>query len=181
MILGRTLRLTWRRPATVDFNSDVIRRSRSTDGYARHGREVCGVQVPGTRLGVSRSSVYQVNTPIDKVRGEGTCGRATDRGQRRANSRSAPTSAVCPWQTHRLQFAGILGRGGRCRLLSRRKLRNSQRSRSPKAALGVARMCLAVSADRLVLARLGLLAEPPRTRHRRPLSPKSAAPPAERS
>ena len=31
-----TLRLAWRRPETVTFNSDVIRRSRSTDGYPPH-------------------------------------------------------------------------------------------------------------------------------------------------
>ena len=40
-----------------------------------------GVQVPCTRLGVSRSSVYQMTAPIDKVRGEGNCGRVTDRGE----------------------------------------------------------------------------------------------------
>jgi hypothetical protein len=49
--------------------------------YARHGRDCCGVQVPCTRLGVSRSTVYQMSTPIDKVRDEGNCGRATDRGE----------------------------------------------------------------------------------------------------
>jgi hypothetical protein len=32
----RTFRLTWRRPETVTFNSNVIRRSRSTDGYPPH-------------------------------------------------------------------------------------------------------------------------------------------------
>ena len=49
--------------------------------YARHGRDCYGVQVPCTRLGVSRSSVYQMTAPIDKVRGEGNCGRVTDRGE----------------------------------------------------------------------------------------------------
>ena len=49
--------------------------------YARHGRDCYGVQVPCTRLGVSRSSVYQMIAPIDKVRGEGNCGRVTDRGE----------------------------------------------------------------------------------------------------
>ncbi len=49
--------------------------------YARHGRDCCGVRVPCTRPEVSRSSVYQVNPPIDKVRDEGSCGRATDRGK----------------------------------------------------------------------------------------------------
>ena len=49
--------------------------------YARHGRDCYRVQVPCTRLGVSRSSVYQMTAPIDKVRGEGNCGRVTDRGE----------------------------------------------------------------------------------------------------
>ena len=49
--------------------------------YARHGRDCNGVQVPCTRLGVSRSSVYQMIAPIDKVLDEGNCGRATDRGE----------------------------------------------------------------------------------------------------
>ena len=49
--------------------------------YARHGRDWNGVQVPCTRLGVSRSSAYQMTTPIDKVLDEGNCGRATDRGE----------------------------------------------------------------------------------------------------
>ena len=52
-----------------------------TNWYARHGRDCSGVQVPCTRPEVSRRSVYQVNTPIDQVRGEGNCGRATDRGK----------------------------------------------------------------------------------------------------
>lgn len=39
------------------------------------------VEVPCTRLGVVRRSVYQMIAPIDKVRGEGNCGRATDRGE----------------------------------------------------------------------------------------------------
>jgi hypothetical protein len=49
--------------------------------YARHGRDCCGVQVPCTSLRVSRSSVYQMTTPIGKVLDEGNCGRATDRGE----------------------------------------------------------------------------------------------------
>jgi len=49
--------------------------------YARHGGDCCGVQVPCTKLGVSRRSIYQMNTPIDKVLDEGNCGRATDRGE----------------------------------------------------------------------------------------------------
>jgi hypothetical protein len=49
--------------------------------YARHGRDCNGVQVPCTRLGVSRSSAYQMTTPIDKVRGEGNCARATGGGE----------------------------------------------------------------------------------------------------
>ena len=32
-------------------------------------------------LGVLRRSVYQMITPIDKARGEGNCGRVTDRGE----------------------------------------------------------------------------------------------------
>ena len=55
--------------------------SRATLWYARHGRDCSGVQVPCTRPEVSRRSVYQVDTPIDQVRGEGNCGRATDRGK----------------------------------------------------------------------------------------------------
>ncbi len=98
------------------------------------------------------------NSVADRDRRRGLPSWYAGDGQPRPTSRSAPTSAVCPPQTHRLHFAAILGRGGRCRPLPRRKLRNSQRSTSPKAALGVARMCLAASADRLVLARLGLLA-----------------------
>ena len=39
--------------------------------YARHGRDCNGVQVPCTRLGVSRSSGYQMIAPIDKVLDEG--------------------------------------------------------------------------------------------------------------
>ena len=35
---------------------------------------ICGVQVPCARLGVSRSTVYQMSTPINKARGEGNCG-----------------------------------------------------------------------------------------------------------
>ena len=50
-------------------------------GYARHGRDCCGVQVPCRSLVVSRSSAYQSITLIDKVRGEGNCGRVTDRGK----------------------------------------------------------------------------------------------------
>ena len=57
------------------------RRSRASAGYARHGRDCNGVQVPCTKLGVSRNSVYQMNLPIDKVLGEGNCGEATDRGE----------------------------------------------------------------------------------------------------
>ena len=34
----------------------------------------CGVQVPCARLGVSRSTVYQMSTPIGKALGEGNCG-----------------------------------------------------------------------------------------------------------
>ena len=49
--------------------------------YARHGRDCYGVRVPCARLGVSRSSVYQMTAPIDKVRGEGNRGRVTDRGK----------------------------------------------------------------------------------------------------
>lgn len=49
--------------------------------YARHGRDCNGVQVPCTRLGVSRRSVYQMIAPIDKVLDEGNCGRVTDRGE----------------------------------------------------------------------------------------------------
>jgi len=49
--------------------------------YARHGRDCCGVQVPCTRLGVSRRSVYQMIALIDQVLDEGNCGRATDRGE----------------------------------------------------------------------------------------------------
>jgi len=49
--------------------------------YARHGRDCYGVQVPCTKLGVSRRSVYQMNAPIEKVLDEGDCGRATDRGE----------------------------------------------------------------------------------------------------
>ena len=56
-------------------------RSGSSVWYARHGRDTCGVQVPCTRLGVSRRSAYQMITPIDKVLGEGNCGRVTDRGE----------------------------------------------------------------------------------------------------
>ena len=33
-----------------------------------------GVQVPCARLGVSRSTVYQMSTPINKALGEGNCG-----------------------------------------------------------------------------------------------------------
>ena len=50
-------------------------------GYARHGRDCCGVKVPCTSLRVSRRSAYQMTTPIGKVLDEGNCGRATDRGE----------------------------------------------------------------------------------------------------
>ena len=40
-----------------------------------------GVQVPCARPGASRSTVYQMSTPIGKARGEGNCGRVTNRGK----------------------------------------------------------------------------------------------------
>jgi hypothetical protein len=50
-------------------------------GYARHGRDCCGVQVPCTSLRVLRRSAYQMIAPIGKVLDEGNCGRAADRGE----------------------------------------------------------------------------------------------------
>ena len=65
----------------VTITNHPYPRSPASAGYARQGRDCYGVQVPCTRLGVSRSSVYQMTAPIDKVRGEGNCGRVTDRGE----------------------------------------------------------------------------------------------------
>ncbi len=40
------------------------------------------MEVPCTKLGVEKEDQYaKWITPIDKVRGEGNCGRATDRGK----------------------------------------------------------------------------------------------------
>ena len=63
----RTAAVTGPPPANYDLKSRVIGGSRSPHGYARHGRDCDGVQVPSTRLGISRSSVYQMTTPIEKV------------------------------------------------------------------------------------------------------------------
>jgi len=53
--------------------------------YARHGHKFMGCRpsgsVPCARLGVSRRSVYQMTTPIDKALGEGNCVRATVGGK----------------------------------------------------------------------------------------------------
>ena len=77
----RTTRFSRWRPKSVAFRTDLTRHSAAIDCVRRHGRDCCGVQVPCTRLGVSGSSVYQMTAPIDKVRGEGNCGRVTDRGE----------------------------------------------------------------------------------------------------
>ena len=64
-------------PGYRDFGSSL--------GYARHGHKFMGCHpsgsVPCARLGVSRRSVYQMTTPIDKALGEGNCVRATVGGK----------------------------------------------------------------------------------------------------
>jgi hypothetical protein len=69
------------RGVKLGFRTDFAEVSGPTLGYARHGRDCNGVQVPCTRLEISRSSVYQMTTPIEKVLDEGNCGEATDRGE----------------------------------------------------------------------------------------------------
>jgi hypothetical protein len=49
--------------------------------YARHGRDFIGCKSRVRDWESSRRTAYQMSTPIDKVRGEGNCGRATDRGE----------------------------------------------------------------------------------------------------
>jgi hypothetical protein len=48
-------------------------------GYARHGRDGCGVRVPCMSLGTFRRSVYQMIAPLRQVRDEGNCARVTER------------------------------------------------------------------------------------------------------
>jgi len=50
-------------------------------GYARHGRDCCGVRVPCTSLGTFRRSVYQMIALQREVRGEGNCVRVTGGGK----------------------------------------------------------------------------------------------------
>jgi len=100
--------------------------------YARHGRDCCGVQVPCTRLGVSRRSVYQMTAPINKVLDEGNCGRATDRGEE---------ACECV-RKHRPDFAAgrILVKAARLRTEtsykagSTRRVSTTSRSRSQSVA-----------------------------------------------
>ena len=49
--------------------------------YARHGHDFMGWKSPLRDWGTRGSSVYQETAPVDKVRGGGNFGRATDRGE----------------------------------------------------------------------------------------------------
>ena len=76
-----TIAITRSRREVFNFQFARLRDSGALRGYARHGRDCYGVQVPCTSLRVLRRSAYQMIPPIDKVRDEGNCGRATDRGE----------------------------------------------------------------------------------------------------
>ncbi|GIX01059.1 MAG: hypothetical protein KatS3mg111_4391 [Pirellulaceae bacterium] len=83
-----TARVTQHARERFHFKTARFACSGGRDGYARHGRDCHGVQVPCTSLRVSRRSVYQMMAPIDKVLDEGghrraalVGGRVTDRGE----------------------------------------------------------------------------------------------------
>jgi hypothetical protein len=84
----RTDTVQWAAAVDFPFYHPLFRRSTATGCVRPAWAWFYGVQVPCTRLGVSRRLVHQMNAPIDKVRGEGNCGRVTDRGE------EAGTSAV---------------------------------------------------------------------------------------
>ena len=99
------------------------------------------------RLGVLRSTVYQVSTPIDRARGEGNCGRATDRGKEagaktceatnrnRIQGRSTQASVPCNTKPFSSRWEGKCGAcAGKVHVLIRGDLPDVPGSRAcPKA------------------------------------------------
>jgi hypothetical protein len=77
----RTTEITRLRPVISPFENARSATRVHFFGYARHGRDGCGVRVPCTSLGTFQRSVYQVSALRREVRDEGNCARVTERGK----------------------------------------------------------------------------------------------------